>query len=527
VTTIVIAMFPVLKCLRLADSNAAGMDKIYYYARRTSESLRRTKHSFNGQKNRVGFEYRHETHVALGKSATASRLDGVDLRCVSSVEHCLTLDDNDDEEYVASFNCDDGEMDADIDDDASVASFASNGSQKVADTLKAGLGNHIEFLWEKRKPQLVSDFAVLGWLVLVVPEIRLDAKNYNGEQRDRAEQALRQLWYPMSAIEDDFQRNLNKFFLELGLFHNKEGPYATPRIWNDINALTGQSHLWHKEHTMRFEYTSLGFTACRVASKILGIGAAERSWGDVKRIIGDRRLSLGSKKIHQQSVIYTSNCIQAKKKELNLDDHSWKEWDLHIDEFNKHLEQRALVEESDDASRGAVSPQTNNSFFGHFIESGKIGASHRLFKAYEQKGIEGYHPKQDPVVEAAILTKYGGLFLADPDIDGKELVLKINCKHLLYQADKRGPNRTYCVYGMAPDKTMIDKNTELFVVDKCLIDRVVCAENDFLNVVDADGQPVIAASYRQNEFPPSDNISWGFVAAQKRFFPDSQRESED
>jgi hypothetical protein len=33
VTTIVIAMFPVLKCLRLDDSNAAGMDNIYYYAR--------------------------------------------------------------------------------------------------------------------------------------------------------------------------------------------------------------------------------------------------------------------------------------------------------------------------------------------------------------------------------------------------------------------------------------------------------------------------------------------------------------
>jgi hypothetical protein len=220
VMTIVIAMFPVLRCLQLANLNAAGMDKIYYYARRTSESLQRTKHSFNGQNKRLGFEYRQETHIALGRSAVASRFEGSELWCLPAVEHCLMLDDDAEEDYVASFNCDDGEMEADVDDDASVHSYTTTGSYQVADTLRAGLGNHIVFLWEKRKPQLVSDFAVLGWLVSVVPEIRLDAKHYNGEQQDRAEQALRQLWYPMSAIEDDFQRNLNKFFSELGMFHN-------------------------------------------------------------------------------------------------------------------------------------------------------------------------------------------------------------------------------------------------------------------------------------------------------------------
>jgi hypothetical protein len=87
------------------------------------------------------------------------------------IEHSLSFENDDDEEFVSSFNCDDGEMDADIDDDEPVHSFDSNGPMKVADTLQAGLGNHIAFLWEKRKPQLVSDFAVLGWLVSVAPEI--------------------------------------------------------------------------------------------------------------------------------------------------------------------------------------------------------------------------------------------------------------------------------------------------------------------------------------------------------------------
>jgi hypothetical protein len=36
VSTIVIGMFPVLQCLPLADSNKAGMDKLYYYVQRTT-----------------------------------------------------------------------------------------------------------------------------------------------------------------------------------------------------------------------------------------------------------------------------------------------------------------------------------------------------------------------------------------------------------------------------------------------------------------------------------------------------------
>ncbi len=129
-------------------------------------------------------------------------------------------------------------------------------------------------------------------------------------------------------------------------------------------------------------------------------------------------------------------------------------------------------------------------------------------------------------MEAAILSKYGGLYLADPDIDGKAVVLKINQKELLYQSDKRGANRTYCVYGMSPGETNITKDTELFVVDKSLIDRVVCAENDILNVVAKTGKPVLAASYRQKEFLTSDNICWEFVMSQKTDFDEVINESE-
>ena len=515
VSTIVIGMFPVLKCLRLADSNKAGMDKLYYYVRRTSEALRRTKYAFNGGGGKqFCFEYRPATHKALG--SVAGREYAGDLRYFDDIEHDLDFGEDEAEEYAVTFNDPNEEsLDVDIDDNDSMHSMGSDNHNDMEPSLRKGLGNHMIFLWEKRKTQLISDFAVLGWLVSVVPEIILDAKSYDQDERERAERCLKQLWYPQSAIESNFQKNLNKFFSELSKFHNREGPYNNKRIWCDTYALTGQSHLWHNEHTVRFNYMSLGFTACRVASKILGIGAAERSWGDVKRIIGDRRLSLASTKIHKQSVIYTSNCIQAKKKELNLDDHTWKEWDLAMDEFNSHIEKSAMISEEvvDDSKPGS------DSFFKHFTQSRSISSTDRLFKAYEEDNIEKNQGKQDTVTEAHIIAKYGGLFLADPDIDKREVVLRINSDQVYYQIGKRGANRTYCVYGMAPNEHVVSETTELFSVTNDLIIRVICAENDNLNVVDKEGGKVVAARYRHSEFG-SHNINWDFVKIQKRGFAD-------
>ena len=407
-------------------------------------------------------------------------------------------------------------MEIDLDDDVTVDSFGTRSSRDMEPSLCRGLGEHMIFLWEKRKTQLISDFAVLGWLVSVVPEIILDAKSYTHEERERAERCLKQLWHPQSAIESQFQQNLNKFFFELSKFHNREGPYENKRIWRDTYALTGQTHFWHNEHTVRFKYMSLGFTACRVASKILGIGAAERSWGDVKRIIGDRRLSLASTKIHKQSVIYTSNCIQAKKKELNLDDHTWKEWDLAMDDFNSHLETSAATVPPED-----FGDKNEEGFFNHFTKTNNASSNLRLFKAYEEDHIEQNQSKPDTVTEAHIIAKYGGLFLADPDIDKREVVLRINSEQVFYQTGKRGPNRTYCVYGMGPNEHVVSEQTELFAVTNDLIIRVICAENSQLNVVDKEGNQVVAARYRQSEFGKH-NINWDFVGIQKRDFEEAR-----
>ena len=141
----------------------------------------------------------------------------------------------------------------------------------------------------------------------------------------------------------------------------------------------------------------------------------------------------------------------------------------------------------------------------------------RLFKAYQEDTIELNQSKPDSVTEAHIIAKYGGLFLADPDIDKGEVVLRINSEQVFYQSGKRGSNRTYCVYGMGPNEHVVMEATELFSVTNDLIIPVIWAENAQLNVVDKEGTRVVAARYRQSEFGVHD-INWEFVRLQKLCF---------
>ena len=49
--------------------------------------------------------------------------------------------------------------------------------------------------------------------------------------------------------------------------------------------------MWHQKYSLPFTNV-LGFVACRVTSKVLGIGAAECSWGDVNTIKSGKDLPL-------------------------------------------------------------------------------------------------------------------------------------------------------------------------------------------------------------------------------------------
>ena len=75
---------------------------------------------------------------------------------------------------------------------------------------------------------------------------------------------------------------LDLFWIECTAFDNNIGSYdADEFIWKSKDISDGNSHLWYQKYSLPFTKV-LGFVAYRVTSKVLGIGVAERSWGDVK-----------------------------------------------------------------------------------------------------------------------------------------------------------------------------------------------------------------------------------------------------
>ena len=80
-----------------------------------------------------------------------------------------------------------------------------------------------------------------------------------------------------------------------------------------------KSHLWHEKYSL--PYTNvLGFVACRTTSKNLGIGAAKRSWGDVKEIKSVKRSRLGTKSVEIRAILYTAGRAgESKMKRVEME----------------------------------------------------------------------------------------------------------------------------------------------------------------------------------------------------------------
>ena len=127
---------------------------------------------------------------------------------------------------------------------------------------------------------------------------------------------------------------IDVFWTEYTSFNNKVGSYdADEFIWKSKDISDGNSHLWHQKYSLTFTKI-LGFVACRVTSKVLGIGAAERSWGEVKTIKSGKRSTISSDVSEKQSIVYTSACIESarieqyhseKKLYYNCSSHTWNE----------------------------------------------------------------------------------------------------------------------------------------------------------------------------------------------------------
>ena len=168
------------------------------------------------------------------------------------------------------------------------------------------------FHWNKRRKKLEHPYTIAGWALSVQPDIYADCiQRMDGGHLNEIEKVVRRLHeLPMANKSKDIigmssDEIWEVFLEEHKAFQKKLPPFHQPHKWNSQDAVKGRSWLWHEKHSLLYTKV-LGYVACRVTSKCLGIGACERSWGDVKSIKSGKRSHIGGDSIQKRSIIYTT-----------------------------------------------------------------------------------------------------------------------------------------------------------------------------------------------------------------------------
>jgi len=197
-------------------------------------------------------------------------------------------------------------------EDEWLADYSSNDEDDDSSNEES-LGDALIEFWDQRKLKLTHDFSIVAWMVSPIPVVYNDAKKNQDEiiHREPTEQLFRKMFYHEAKDEDEFAKMCDLFWSEYEGFLGKSGVYGghQPYMWNSTDALNGNSFLWHKKYSV--PYTRyLGRFACCVCSKILGIGSAERNWGEVKHLKTNKRSHLSAERTKKQATIFGSDCAE-------------------------------------------------------------------------------------------------------------------------------------------------------------------------------------------------------------------------
>jgi len=251
-------------------------------------------------------------------------------------------------------------------------------------------------LWMKRRPQLSHDYSVAAWSLSPVPEIQEQVRTlWDASHKTQVDKLIKKLLVPqnLSVAEEEETSNRihDEFWSEWHDFRSRGGLVfnASSRIWKSEMITTNQTHMWHQVNTL-YQTKWLGKLACRVTSKINGIGSAERNWGQVKRLKSGQRSHLSSSTVSKQATIYGAACAERARK--------------------KPPPGTALkIFDEDDLENLGLSK------FGIDEKSIQALVSVRFFRCFEEPWEPDALANKQPENEEKLKRKYGGLEFKDGD----------------------------------------------------------------------------------------------------------------
>ena len=311
-------VWPALRALRLGDANRSGMHMIYYLSHLTSKHIEQS----------AGLITDSGLSLLLGNN---SKDDDENDFSECGLTDDETIDNN--EETVH-------------DENENNSGEESNDDEPVHINVphESFFMTKVAAVWEKRKSSIDSAYAVTAWALSTLPQIRADVserlRGNQGNHHLMIESVITKLY--AHKIDIDMADTLNTFWNEFKQFQKKTGvSYAIKARWNTPDATNGNSHLWHEKYSLPYTEV-LGYVACIVTSKRLGVGSAERSWKDVKQIKSGMASHMRADRIEKQSIIYTTARVEeARIKTVALEDaidNRQIEWGEDDESFNLDLE---------------------------------------------------------------------------------------------------------------------------------------------------------------------------------------------
>ena len=162
--------------------------------------------------------------------------------------------------------------------------------------------------WKKREEYINIDYAVTVWMQCVIPHIReYVLVNTNEEHIKQVNVFIKTLFHEIS--DDEMNDTLDTFWSEYTDFNNKNGPFdGNDFIWSSKDILQDNINIWNQKYYLPCTKV-IGFVACMVTYKIVGIGASECAWVDVKTIKSGQRSAIRRNLSEKHSNVYISAYI--------------------------------------------------------------------------------------------------------------------------------------------------------------------------------------------------------------------------
>ncbi len=297
-------------------------------------------------------------------------------------------------------------------------------TQAMIDAL-GGESNSLEYqvmvLWLKRRPKLIHDYSLAGYILAPHRKIMQDASVRMRESTIYTDAVSRLIGKLL--VDDDTNNRLRLignlvaanggtnnrlalsrteqiaqstivFLREHRNFANRTGTYDNTIMWSepDNDEFIVSCH-WHLTWTVP-RSTVLGKLACLVLSKILGIGSAERNWKQVKKLkSGDRsNLSMNvTSKITNVYGQYQRMKASSRQEQMSSVGKLWTEEDFHCMKL--------------DVFCGDIAAS---------LENDARMATMRIFRNWNerwQNPPHGLGPRGDDFLEERLRTKFVGMKL--------------------------------------------------------------------------------------------------------------------